>query len=106
MESQSNSIPEIPDIESLDELVDRAYVAKLFNVSEPSVDQWRYGRNSAAQPLPYFRLGRKVWLWRGGIIWWLNQQRKRPDLVHIDRMRRTKEGIKVGKPRPKRNSKR
>lgn len=89
----------------MEELITRRQLAEIFGVTEGTVDGWRYGRGGINAPLPYFRFANKVWLWRGGIIWWINKLRERPDAYHIDRMRRLEKGIKVGRPRSRRNSK-
>ena len=97
-----SSIPDKPPlIESLEELLTREQLAQMFDVSEKTIDQWRYGRGSIAEPLPYMRFAGRLYFWRGAILWWLNKQTERPDFYYIDRMRRLKEGKKVGRPRSK-----
>ena len=85
-----------PPIESLDEIMTRAEVAEYLKVSEHTVDNWRYGRGAArGVSLPYFRIGGVTYVWKGGIIWWLNRVSELPDVYHSDRMRRIQAGIKV-----------
>lgn len=108
--TEKRSVPEKypdvpPGIESLEELVTRGEFARQFNISEHTIDQWRYGRGGIEFPLPYIRWANRIYLWRGGIIWWLNKQIERPDFYHLDRMKRNKKGAKVGKAGFSRDSK-
>lgn len=91
--------PNPPLIESFDELIDRKQLSEILGVAESTIDNWRYGHRNAttAVTLPFYRLGNQVWFWKGGIIWWLNKHAERPDLYHIDRMRRLQEGTKVAR---------
>ena len=85
-----------PPIKSMDELITRKQFSQKFGISERTVDQWRYGKGGIAVPMPFFRFANKVYLWEGGIIWWFNQQRQRPDAYMIDRAKRIKEGKRIG----------
>ena len=93
-----------PRIKSMDEMLTREEFAERWKISPKTVDQWRYGRGGIFIPLPYFRFANKIYLWEGGIIWWMNKQAERPDMYRIDRMRRLKEGKKVGRTFSRRNS--
>jgi hypothetical protein len=70
------------------ELVTREEFSERFLVARETVDKWRYGHGGILVPLPYLRLGGKVWLWEGGIIWWINKQSERPDYHALDRIKR------------------
>jgi hypothetical protein len=87
-----------PPIHSLDELLTREQLAERFGLSERTVDGWRW-RTTSKSPvtMPYIRFANKVWFWEGAILWWLNHQQERVDPYRIDRMRRVREGKKVGK---------
>lgn len=80
----------------------RKQAAEYFGVTEHTVDNWRYGRGAARGiRLPYIRIGAVSYVWKGGIIWWLNKLLELPDLYYLDRMNRLKEGIKVA---PRKNT--
>lgn len=82
-----------------DDLITREEFAKKFLVSPVTVDHWRYGRQGTMPPIPYFRLGNTMYFSKVQITWWMNELQKQPDPYFAERMRRLKEGIKVGKPK-------
>lgn len=94
-----------PPVKSRDELMTRKQFSEWLNVSEHTIDQWRYGRQGTFVPLPYLRLANRVYLWEGGIIWWINKQAERPDFFYLDRKKRLEEGKKVGTKRNRTSSK-
>lgn len=89
-----------PPIANYDEdLITREELAAKFKVTPVTVDHWRYGRGGTMPPMPYIRLGNTMYFSKVQIVWWLNQYQQQPDPYFIERMRRLKEGIKVGKPK-------
>lgn|SRR5574338_78175 len=98
------TVPDAPPIGPFeDDLVTREYLAEWFGVAQSTVDQWRYGRQGRMPPMPYLRIGNTTYFSKTQLTWWLNQYQALPDPYFIERMRRIKEGIKVGKPRKKRS---
>lgn len=90
-------VPPIANFE--DDLVTLEYLAERFNVSPKTVTQWRYGRQGRMPLMPFIRLGNTTYFSKVQITWWVNELQKQPDPYFIERMRRIREGIEVGKPR-------
>jgi hypothetical protein len=80
-----------------DDLITKEQLAAKFNVSLATVDAWRYGARTSMPRIPYLRLGNAIYFSKTQVTWWLNQYQQQIDPYHADRMRRLREGIKVGK---------
>lgn len=82
-----------------DDLITKQDVATKFGVSLGTVDQWRYGRQGTMPRIPYLRLGNVMYFSKVQVTWWMNEYQKQVDPYYEERMRRLREGIRVGKPR-------
>lgn len=84
-----------------DDLITKEQLAEKFKVSPATIDQWRYGRQGTMPRIPYLRLGNTMYFSKTQVTWWLNEFQKQHDPYYEERMRRLREGIKVGKPKRK-----
>ena len=87
--------PEIDDFEDLITLVD---LAEKFGLKQTTVREMRFKEPR----LPYLRFGGKIWISKKQFVWFLNKwQRTRLDSYYLDRKRRQRAGIPIGRGRPK-----
>ena len=87
-----------PPIESLDDLLTLEQVSEKFGIGEATIRPMRFWQPVG---LPYLRFGNKVWISERQLIWFLNYvQRELPDKYYIDRKRRERAGLPLGRGRP------
>lgn len=80
--------PEIGDYET--DVISRADLAQFFQVTEKTVDKWRFGRD---QPkLPFFRIGPRIYLSRAQVTHWLNEVQRKRDPYFDEREREVRRG--------------
>lgn len=85
-----------PPIQSLDELISKEELAKRLGLKPATVSQMRF----KSPRLPYIRFGRHIWFSKTQVVWFLNNYQKSvPDPYYVDRMRRIRVGLPVGRGR-------
>lgn len=90
----------MPDLQDMDDLISQSEVLEFFGITRSTLDNWRYGRYGDKQPrFPYLRIGGKLFYSKTQIIWWMNRMQKEVvDAYRAARLKRIKEGTKVGRP--------
>lgn len=81
--------PDVPDIESMDDIITRDELIAFFGVVASSVDHWRYGYKDWPL-LPYLRIGRRVYFSKRQVVWWMNEMQKLTDIFHSAAVNRRK----------------
>lgn len=92
---------DIPEITSLDDLIGKDELAERLGLRPATLSLMRFG----TPRLPYLRFGRHIWFSKTQVVWFLNQyQRTVPDPYYVDRMRRLRAGLPVGRGRTRSKS--
>jgi len=96
--TKKSGATDLPLISDWDDLITLKEVAEKFGLKEHTIRQMRFEEPK----LPYLRFGGKIWLSKQQFIWFLNRwQRERPDKYYIDRKRRARAGLPIGRGRPR-----
>lgn len=86
---------ELPPLTSLSELWSMKELCDKLGLRPATVHKMR-----VAEPqLPYLRLGAHVFFIEAQVVAFINEWQKQPDPYYVDRMRRMRAGMKVGKGR-------
>lgn len=87
---------ECPPIQSLGELLTKQELADKLGLKPATVSIMRFREPR----LPYIRFGAHLFFSETQVVWFLNKyQREVPDPYYIDRMRRVRIGLPIGRGR-------
>lgn len=89
---------EYPLIAGWDDLMSLQEAADKFSLKVHTLREMRYGEPR----MPYIRFGAKIWISKVQFVWFLNKwQREKPDKYYLDRKRRARAGLPIGRGRPR-----
>lgn len=90
-------VHDYPLIPNLDDLMRLDDVADHFGLKMTTLRVMRFQEPR----LPYLRFGGKIWISKTQFVWFLNRwQREKLDKYYLDRKRRVRAGLPIGKGRP------
>lgn len=87
-----------PEVTSIEDLIRLEELSEHFGLKPNTLRAMRFKEPR----LPYIRFGGRIWISKTQFVWFVNRwQRERLDSYYLDRKRRQRAGIAIGRGRPK-----